>query len=433
VASRHSPGPRATLALAVLLCALAAASFAAPRAGAATGISYGLTDDAWLADGPGTLDDRVARLQSIGVEVVRFTLHWNEIAPTRPSASTDPDDPAYDWSNASPVLDALHSAGIDVLLQLLGAPRWANGGEPANYAPKSASSFAAFATAAAREFPWVRKWLIWNEPNQALWLRPTSPSTYVSRLLNPAYAAIHREIPGAKVAGGGTAPRGSRHGVSPVAWLQGMHRAHAHLDAYAHNPYPLNPKRESPTRGGCGHCTTITMATLNRLEILVARDFPHARIWLSEYGYQTNPPDNFLGVAPARQATYQAAAAYVAYHAPRVDLLIHFLYMDEPNVARFQSGLVTVAGIPKPSLAAFELPLAQTARTGNRASLWGELRAPAAGATGTLERKVGRSWRRLATVHAGAGGFFRWRGTLPRHSVVRLRAGTLAGAALVVS
>ena len=38
-------------------------------------------------------------------------------------------------------------------------------------------------------------WLIWNEPNQRRWLRPTSPSTYVRKLLNPAYAAIHRATP----------------------------------------------------------------------------------------------------------------------------------------------------------------------------------------------------------------------------------------------
>ena len=433
MASRHVVLGRVAVALAAAACALGVAAVGAPRAQAATGIRYGLTDDAWLQDGPGTIDDRVARLRAIGVQVVRYTLHWNELAPTRPAASTDPTDPAYDWTKASAILDAVHAAGIDVLLQLVGTPTWANGGKPPNYAPTSSSSFAAFATAAAREFPWVRKWLVWNEPNQALWLRPTTPAVYVSRLLNPAFAAIHREIPGARVAGGGTAPRGSTLGVSPVAWLEGMRRAHAHLDAYAHNPYPLDPKRETPTSGGCGHCTTITMATLGRLETLVAHDFPSARIWLTEYGYQTNPPDKILGVAPARQATYQAQGAYVAYRAPRVDLLIHFLYQDEPSIARFQSGLTTLAGRAKPALAAFELPLAQTGRTGSTTALWGQLRAPSAGTTAVLERKVGSVWRRLASVDAGAAGFFRWRGTLPPRSVVRVVAGTLAGAPVVIT
>lgn len=424
---------RALAALAAATCALTLAAVAAPRAHAAPGVEYGLTDDAWLQDGPGTIQDRVATLQNLGVRIVRFTLHWNQIAATRPATATDPSDPAYDWTDASTVLDALHSAHIDVLLQLVGTPAWANGDRPPNYAPTSSSSFAAFATAAAGEYPWVRKWLIWNEPNQALWLRPTTTHTYVTRILNPAYAAIHRAIPAATVGGGGTAPRGSTHGVSPVAWLVGMHAAHAHLDAYAHNPYPLDPRRETPTTGGCGHCTTITMATLGKLETLVARDFPHARIWLSEYGYQTNPPDRLLGVSPAHQAAYQAQAAYIAYHSPRVDMLIHFLYRDEPNVARFQSGLTTLGGVAKPSLYAFELPLAETGRHGTLTSLWGQLRAPATGPTATLERRVGRSWRRIATVRPGAGRFFRWRGTLPRGAVVRLVSDGVTGAALAIT
>ena len=64
----------------------------------------------------------------------------------------------------------------------------------------------------------------------------------MTKLLNPAYAALHAVVPGVAVAGGVTAPRGSTGGVSPVAWIRGMKAAGAHLDAYAHNPYPLNPR-----------------------------------------------------------------------------------------------------------------------------------------------------------------------------------------------
>src|SRR5205814_494077 len=85
------------------------------------------------------------------------------------------------------------------------------------------------------------------------------------------------------------------HGVSPLAWIAGMKNAHARLDAYAHNPYPLR-RGETPMSGGCGHCTTITMATLPRLLTDVLRAFgTRTRIWLTEYGYQTNPPDRLLG------------------------------------------------------------------------------------------------------------------------------------------
>ncbi|MFL5954742.1 MAG: cellulase family glycosylhydrolase [Gaiellaceae bacterium] len=405
-----------------------AALATAQQAAAAPGVKYGLTDDAWLTNGPGTLDARLAKLDALGVRVVRFTVRWNEVARTKPTAPSDPTDEAYDWSRVDEVLDGLHTHGIDVVVQLVGTPAWANGGRASNYAPTTGATFRDFAAAAAQQYPWVRRWLIWNEPNQVRWLRPTSASVYTTRLLNPAYAAIHAAIPRAQVGGGGTAPRGATGGVSPVAWLAGMHTAHARLDAYAHNPYPLDPKRETPLHGGCSRCTTITMATIGKLVTLVARDWPRARIWLTEYGYQTDPPDRLLGVSPALQARYLAEGSYAAYKTARVDLLIQFLYRDEPELSRFQSGLVTLTNAVKPAYAAYELPLAQVSRT----QLWGQLRAPAAGRTARLELRVGTAWRTIGAVRGGAGGFFRWTGALQRGWQVRVHAGALTGAPLTI-
>ena len=420
--------PRALAACLAAAAALCLGAAATPPAGAAPSVQFGLTDDAWLLNGPGTLDARLATLQRLGVQVVRFTLRWDQIARSRPADATDPTDPAYDWAADDAVIDGLRTHGIAVLLQLLGTPSWANGGHGSNYAPTSGADFADFATAAARRYSWVNRWLIWNEPNQARWLRPTSAALYTRRLLNPAYAALHAAIPGVQVAGGATAPRGATGGVSPVAWIAGMHAAHARLDAYAHNPYPLDPKIESPLAGGCGHCLTLTMATLNRLVTLVARDFGRARVWLTEYGYQTNPPDRILGVSQLLQARYIGEAALQAYRTPRVDMLLQYLYRDEPNVARFQSGLVRLNGTRKPSYAAFELPLAEVARRTTTTSLWGQLRAPAAGSTARLERRAAAGWSTLATLRAGDGGYVTWRGRLRAGSWVRLVAGGLTGA-----
>jgi hypothetical protein len=207
-----------------------------------------------------------------------------------------------------------------------------------------------------------------------------------------------------------------------------MHAARARLDVYAHNPYPLDPKRETPLTGGCGHCTTVTMATLDRLEKLLARDYPRARIWLTEYGYQSNPPDRILGVSLALQARYEGEGTYAAFRAPKVDLLIHFLYRDEPTLARFQSGLVSLTNGRKPEYGAFELPLAQISGS----TLWGQLRAPAAGTTARLQRRSGSGWRTFATVHAGTGRYFHWTGKLTRGTQVRVRAGPLVGATVTV-
>jgi hypothetical protein len=244
----------------------------------------------------------------------------------------------------------------------------------------------------------VRDWTIWNEPNQRIWLRPTTASTYVKRLLNPAYAALHREIPNAGVAGGVTAPRGSSGGVSPIRWIRGMGTAKARLDAYAHHPYPLKPRVESPTSQGCTwrKCETLTMGSLGRLTTEVNRAFGPKRIWLTEYGYQTNPPDRtILGVSYERQAHFLAEAAMIAYRSPQVDMLIHFLVQDDSVLAAWQSGLYTVAGKPKPSSRSFPLPLAQVTRRGTSTALWGQVRPRAGRQLFRLRILRGSSWRWL--------------------------------------
>ena len=109
------------------------------------------------------------------------------------------------------------------------------------------------------------------------------------------------------------------------------------------------------------------MATLGRLLNEVARTYPKARVWLTEYGYQTNPPDRLLGVSPAKQARYLAEAVAVP-PCSRVDLLVHYLYRDEPSLGRWQSGLTTVRGQPKPALAAAMLPLVQVSRKASTTS-----------------------------------------------------------------
>ena len=132
-----------------------------------------------------------------------------------------------------------------------------------NAPPTRGSDFQRFARTVASRYPYVRYWTIWNEPNKVQWLKPVSPSLYVTRLLNPGYAGIKAADPLAKVAGGVTAPRGGKGGMTPVDFIHGMARAGAHLDAYAHNPYPVYPG-DTPYSGGCS-CKVITMATLERL------------------------------------------------------------------------------------------------------------------------------------------------------------------------
>jgi hypothetical protein len=390
-----------------LVVATALAALVLPAgASASPTIRFGIQDDAWLAHGPGALADRVAVLDRLGAEVVRYTIHWDEAEAARGR---------YDWGTPDDVLGALRARGIRPLVTLTGTPAWANGGRPAYVPPRSAADFGRFAGGAAARYPWVRDWSIWNEPNQTRFLRPANPRLYVTRLLNPAHRAIHARIRGARVAGGETAPRANARGLSPVAWIRGMRAAGARLDAYAHHPYPTS-KHESPSSGGCGHCATITMATLERLLREVERAWPGKRVWLTEYGYQTNPPDRFLGVSPQAQARYLGEGSLRAYRAPRVDLLVHYLVRDEADVGRFQTGLFTAAGAAKPSASAFPLPLAAAAR----GTVWGQVR-PGTGARPyrlQLVRPNGSVAWLGGVRRTTARGFLTAR--VPRGSVVRL-------------
>jgi hypothetical protein len=394
----------------VRVCALAlllALALAGP-AGASRYARYGIQDDAWLLSGAGTLDSRLDLLDRLGVDVVRFTVRWDRVAKRRPASARSHADRAYDWSYADPVLRGLRSRGIGAVVTLYGSPRWANGGRSPNWAPRSKYSLANFAYAAAKRYPWVRDWTIWNEPNQRRWLRPTSPRVYTQVLLNPAYVQLHRANPRVRVGGGVTAPRGNTGGVSPVAWIRGMRAAHARFDAYAHHPYPLRPRVETPRLGGCDRCETITMATLPRLLREVRRNFGAKRIWLTEYGYQTNPPDRLLGVSRPLQARYVGSAAHRAYAAPYVDMLVHFLVRDDSLRGGWQSGLFTSSGAAKPAYAAFRFPLAQESRRGTRTVLWGHVRPGAGSVPYRLRQFRDGRWHWVGgTVRTGPRGFLR--------------------------
>jgi hypothetical protein len=172
-----------------------------------------------------------------------------------------------------------------------------------------------------------------------------------------------------------------------------MWAAGAKFDAYAHHPYPSTPV-ETPSSGGCKSCPSITLATIRKLLILVRRSFGPKPVWLTEYGYQTNPPDTFLGVPPKKQATMLSLAAMRAWRLPRVTMLIQYLYRDELALSRFQSGLVFVNDRWKPSLQGFRLPFAQMGRRGLQATVWGQIRGSRPGRkTYRLEVLRKNAWR----------------------------------------
>jgi hypothetical protein len=100
--------------------------------------------------------------------------------------------------------------------------------------------------------------------------------------------------------------------------------------------------------------TAVTLGNLNDLIHEVTVLYGNKRIWITEYGYQTNPPDRIFGVTYAQQAAYLTQAFGIARRNPRIDMMLWFLLKDDPNPNGWQSGLITARGARKPSFAAFQ-------------------------------------------------------------------------------
>ena len=344
------------------------------RPQAAPGLRVGVTDDAWLEFGPGTLDERVAELQEMGVQVVRVTLDWYEI---------EAEQGTYDWARDGLLLDALRDGRDRAGRRDLGNARrgrTAAGGRTCRRPrPRRSPSFA---RAAAERFPWVRRWIVWNEPNQRRWLLPPSPVVYVTKLLNPGGAAIKGVIPKASIGGGATAPRGASGGMSPVDFMRGMGRAGARLDAYAHHPHPLSPA-ETPFTGGCSWCGTISMATLDRLvdETRAALRVAHAHL-----ADRARVPDEPAGQDPRRDlgeagAVRRRGAAAGVRGEPRSTCSSSTSCATSRSWARGRAGSRPWPARRSRRWPSFTLPLAQVSRTGRATTRLGagppRQRAPA--------------------------------------------------------
>ncbi len=332
-------------------------------------------------------------LKQLRTQVIRVNLVWggpNGVAKRRPVNPMNPNDPAYQWAVYDRTVQYAQQNGIKVMFSIIGTPPWANGAAGVNVAPRSALDLERFATAAARRYngsfvgpddrviPPVRLWLAWNEPNNPAFLRPQfrkvngkaviQSAIDYAKICNAVVKGVRKTTVGAsKVACGVTGPRGnnnpnsSRPALSPLPFLRAMKKAGAKgFDAYAHHPYygaPRETPSTPPPPGIHGNAATaITLGNFSLLTKEVTRLYGNKRIWITEYGYQTNPPDKIFGVSFANQARYLTQAYGIAKKNPRVDMFIWFLLRDERTGVNqgWQSGLLTATGAKKPAFAAFQ-------------------------------------------------------------------------------
>ena len=357
--------------LAGLIATLVAASIVG-SATASPGLKIGFYDEALTLGYPDDYGYKV--LKDLGAQVLRMNLYWYKVAKSKPANPTNPDDPAYDWSLYDTALDRASQRNISVLLSVVGSPGWANGGKGFQYAPNDLGTLKAFAQAAAQRYsggahPRVRYWIAWNEPNGPTFLRPqsenrggtwvfTSPQTYAgicNAVVDGVNAAQASDLVacGALNPRGKTKPNGHRDSVAPVLFLQGMKAAGAHPEVIAHHPYSPSP-RITPTQR-INSLSTITLGNIDVLIKAVDKLWGKSmRLWVTEYGYQTDPPDKAFGVSWATQAKYMTQAFGIARKNPRIDMFLWFQLKDEPSVSGWQSGVIASDGTKKPSYAAFK-------------------------------------------------------------------------------
>ena len=317
-----------------------------------------------------------------------------------------------------------------------------------------------------RVLPRVSVFSIWNEPNQPGWLRPQAAGR------RPASPHVYRGLLGAGWNGlqasghgrdtiliGELAPRGTRlltgGPMTPLLFLRELYCVDRRLrplrgraarargcpsDAagrarfrsrnpalfqapgYAHHPYALEVSPSTVDRNR-DQVTISSLGRLTRILDRLTRRYGSRRrmpIWLTEYGYQTDPPDpTIVGQPWSRQAAYINEADHIAYRNRRVSSVAQFLLVDDgPNRkmprsspfywgGTFQSGLVTLSGRRKPSFFSYQRSIdafPKRVRPGRAVRVFGQLRRAPNGSLirGSLQfRRTGsRRWRTVRRVRS---------------------------------
>lgn len=312
--------------------------------------------------------------RDLGVGIYQIQVHWDSVAPVRPRHPTDPADPAYRWPDE--VSDAVQQGrryGIRVSIMVIGAPRWANGGRPWNWAPRRPVDFAHFTTAAARRYPSVKLWMIWGEPSRQPNFQPLTPTLnprrlnrrqaaaprLYARILDAAYGALKRVRRRNLVIGGNTFTSGTPLSISPFAWIRYMRLpdgSRPRMDLYGHNPFSARPPdfRNPPL---C--CGAADFSDLPRLARHIDRYLSRSRrqripLFLSEFTIPTGATDQEFNFSTSRKT--QARRIRVALRYVRGWSRIYtfgwiHLYDDPP---RSNGGLLDSRGHKKPGYFAFK-------------------------------------------------------------------------------
>jgi hypothetical protein len=310
--------------------------------------------------------DQFPLYHQLGVSIYQTELRWDLTAPSRPRRATDPHDSAYRWpGELDHAITQATRFHMRVMLQILYAPGWANGGHADGaWAPRNPADYAAFATAAARRYPSVHLWMVWGEPVRAGSFKPlvqALPGTVLSarqraaphlyaRLLDAAYGALKQVNRADIVIGGCTYTTGA---IDPLQWIQNLRlpggRA-PRMDLYAHNPFSYqDPSFSSPP----SVFDEVQFSDLPTLAKWVDRYLRRGmKLFLSEWTIPTADDGEFnFWVDPPVAARWVTDALRTSRRWHRIYALGWIHVYDDPPLS--YGGLLTADGQPKPSFDAF--------------------------------------------------------------------------------
>lgn len=414
-------------------------------------------------------DAAMAEVEYLGADMVRTFMYWRDVSPRVDSRAmpdgfdpSDPNSPGYDWSKYDAFVDRAERHGLKVFFTISPPlPNWASEepegcphfiagrpelGEGCFWKP-STRRFAQFVEAVARRYAGrVSLYSLYNEPNLEHYLFPQARRTrfgmvdvaakrYRSLWLH-GWRAIARHDPPMrnKVLFGETAAISSPVDTLRAALcldpeglpfrgrmraLQGCKQPRRlPVGGFAHHPYGQFASGGVFKRSNSSD--SLTMGYLSRLHDVIdgaARRgrIPRGReIYVTEFGFQSKPPDRFRGLSLGDQARSLNEADRLFYKDSRVRAVTQFQLYDSPepdDLDLFNTGLRFLEGGLKPSWRAYRLPLTVERIAPGVVEVWGQVR-PAAGrarAVVKANRRTGGRQFVVRRVRTNRAGFFQIR------------------------
>jgi hypothetical protein len=309
--------------------------------------------------------------RDLGIGIFQTQVRWDAIAPTQPASPTDPNDPAYQWgSGLDEIIAEAEQYGMTVMLQIIGAPTWSNGGRSFIWPATNPQDYGNFAQAISRRYPTVHHWMVWGEPNSKRGFGPVvnaphsnntklnkkqqrAPKIY-AQLLDAAYVGLKAANPANLVIGGNTYQGAGKPVIRTLQWLRYLklpNGARPRMDLWGHNPYTYRRPNLKDPRSERGRIDFSDLDTLIK-ELDKAYKRPKLRLFLSEWGVPTGF-DQDLEIRVKKKAAVQWVRS--AMKILRKTSRIYTLGWSVPvDTARNPQGLLDPGLNPKPTYFAFK-------------------------------------------------------------------------------